>query len=171
LAVWDSAIPPPSPEKQEVRRLLVIDLFPGRDRIGTSRTVPNGDALTKDPRCEIRQSDFFALARTGFDESAPNRRFDAVLLDIDHSPEHFLDARNKPFYTAEGLASVRTQLKTRRMLALWSNDPANDDFTKHLTEVFGSAAAHDVDPKSVHNSISVNSVYVAQTNGPSRSSG
>ena len=83
--------------------------------------------------------------------SAPDRKFDAVLLDIDHSPEHFLGPGNKSFYTAEGLASVRNQLKPNGCFALWSNDPASEDFTEHLRQVFGSAtASQNRISKSVH---------------------
>ena len=146
-----------------VSRLLVIDLFQAVIDWHHAGLVPNGEVLTKDARCEMRQGDFFALARTGFDANAPERKFDAVLLDIDHSPEHFLDQNNKSLYTSEGLASVRSQLKPGGCFALWSNDPASDDFTALLKSVFGSATAHNVEfPNPYTNSISVNSVDVAQ---------
>lgn len=122
-----------------------------------------GNVLTGDPRCELRQGDFFELARTGFDTDAPERKFDAVLLDIDHSPEHFLNKTIESFYNTEGLTSVRNQLKPSGTFALWSNDPANDDFTAHLRSVFASATAHNVEfPNPYTKSTSVNSVYVAQ---------
>ena len=44
--------------------------------------MPNGEVLASDARCELRQGDFFALARDAFDAGEPGRRFDAVLLDI-----------------------------------------------------------------------------------------
>ena len=147
-----------------VSRLLVIDLFQPVIDWHTAGLVPNGDVLTSDSRCELRQGDFFALAQTGFDADDPKRKFDAVLLDIDHSPKHFLDASNGSFYTAEGLAAVRDQLKPNGTFALWSDDPESEDFTAHLRSVFGSAAAHNVEfPNPYTNSISVNSVYVAKT--------
>ncbi len=145
-----------------VSRLLVIDLFQAVIDWHQAGLIPNGDVLTKDPRCELRQGDFFALARTGFDANNPNRKFDAVLLDIDHSPEHFLNETNKSLYTSYGLAAVRNQLKPGGCFALWSNDPASEDFTAHLKAVFGSATAHNVEfPNPYTNSTSVNSVYVA----------
>ncbi len=148
-----------------VKRVMVIDLFQAVIDWHQAGLVPNGEALTKDPRCELRQGDFFDLARTGFDASAPERKYDAVLLDIDHSPEHFLNQSNQSLYTAEGLASVRDQLKPGGCFALWSNDPAGEDFTAHLGKIFGSATAHNIEfPNPYTNSISVNSVYVAQRN-------
>jgi spermidine synthase len=150
-------------ENKMVKRLLVIDLFQAVIDWHQAGLVPNGELLTKDARCELRQGDFFDLARTGFDASEPDRKYDAVLLDIDHSPEHFLNPSNKFLYTADGLASIRNQLNPRGRFALWSNDPASEDFTAHLSKVFGSATAHNVEfPNPYTNSISINSVYVAQ---------
>jgi len=149
-----------------VSRLLVIDLFQAVIDWHQAGLVPNGDTLTKDVRCELRQGDFFDLARTGFDVDTPERKFDAVLLDIDHSPEHFLKGSNKSLYTSDGLASVRNQLKPDGCFALWSNDAAGEDFTKHLRTVFGSATVHNVEfPNPYTGSISVNSVYVAHKIG------
>lgn len=147
-----------------VRSLLVIDLFQPVIDWHRDGLVPNGETLTSDPRCELRQGDFFKLARSGFDVSDPERKFDAVLLDIDHSPEHYLDPENQSFYTPDGLAAIRNQLKPGGTFALWSNDPANDDFTEHLASVFGSANARNIEfPNPYKGSLSVNSVYVAKT--------
>ena len=146
-----------------VSRLLVIDLFQPVIDWHRAGLIPNGEILTADARCELRQGDFFELARTGFDISEPGRKFDAVLLDIDHSPEHFLNQSNRSLYTEEGLAAVRGQLKPGGTFALWSNDPADDAFTTRLASVFGSAAAHNVEfPNPYTGSASVNSVYVAR---------
>lgn len=146
-----------------VRRLLVIDLFQAVIDWHCKGLVPLGKVLTEDDRCELRQGDFFELARTGFDVNEPARKFDAVLLDIDHSPEHFLNRSSESFYTSEGLATIRNQVKPGGCFALWSNDPASQDFTKHLTDVLGSAIAYNIEfPNPYTNSMSVNSVYVAR---------
>ena len=151
---------------ENVRSLLVIDLFQAVIDWHQAGLVPMGKVLTNDSRCELRQGDFFELARTGFDSHAPDRKFDAVLLDIDHSPKHFLGPESQSFYTAEGLASVRDQLNPNGTFALWSNDPADEDFTEHLRQTFGSATAHNIEfPNPYTHSTSVNSVYVAQKSG------
>jgi len=149
-----------------VSGLLVIDLFQAVIDWHRDELVPLGNVLTADKRCELRQGDFFELARTGFDAKAPDRKFDAVLLDIDHSPEHLLDRSNKSFYSAEGLVSVRNRLKPTGVFALWSDDPASDEFTQRLGDVFGSATAYNIEfPNRYTNSISVNAVYVARIGG------
>ena len=150
-------------ENKMVRSLLVIDLFQEVIDWHKNKLVPLGSVLSEDKRCELRQGDFFELARTGFDISDTERKFDAVLLDIDHSPEHFLDEKNKSFYGAQGLESLRQQIKPGGAFALWSNDPFDDEFTKHLRSRFGTAAAYNVEfANSYTNSKSVNSVYVAR---------
>jgi spermidine synthase len=149
-------------ENKMVRSLLVIDLFQEVIDWHQNKLVPMGAILSADKRCELRQGDFFKLARTGFDIFDNNRKFDAVLLDIDHSPEHFLAEENKSFYGAEALKSLREQLKENGRFALWSNDPADEKFTKHLESVFGTAAAHNIEFANPYtNSISVNSVYMS----------
>ncbi|HYJ92732.1 MAG TPA: hypothetical protein VEV84_15585 [Pyrinomonadaceae bacterium] len=147
-----------------VARLLVIDLFQAVIDWHREGLVPNSDILTSDSRCKLSQSDFFQLARTGFDADDPNGKFDAVLLDIDHSPEHFLDESNESFYTADGFAAIKKQLKPGGVFALWSDDQASEAFTSRLTSAFGSAAAHTIEfPNPYTNATSVNSVYVART--------
>lgn len=126
------------------------------------KLVPLGKRLSEDKRCELRQGDFFELARTGFDVFDIERKFDAVLLDIDHSPKHFLDEKNASFYSVEGLKTLSKKLKDGGVFALWSNDPPDEEFRNHLESIFGKASAHRVEfANSYTNSVSVNSVYTA----------
>jgi spermidine synthase len=156
-------------ENKNVRSLLVIELFQEVIDWHQNRLVPMGKVLSEDKRCEMRKGDFFELARTGFDVSDKARKFDAVLLDIDHSPKHFLDEKNESFYGAEGLKSLRKQIKENGVFALWSNEAIDEKFRKHLETIFGCAEAHNVEFANPYtNSISVNSIYVAKkrTNRP-----
>ena len=150
-------------KNKNLNSLLVIDLFQSVIDWHNQALVPLGAGLRDDPRCELRQGDFFALVRTGFDTTAPNRKFDAVLLDIDHSPEHFLDTNNESFYTTQGLTAIRHQLKPGGTFALWSNDPENAVFTAHLNQAFSAATAHNIEFANPYTGLmSANSVYVAQ---------
>jgi spermidine synthase len=108
--------------------------------------VPLGSALTGDPRCRFVQRDFFALAASeaGFDPAAPGRRFNAVLVDIDHSPEALLDARSAAFYSEAGLTRLATHLAPGGVFGLWSNDRPDDAFTARLAAVFADARAEEV---------------------------
>ena len=69
--------------------------------------VPLGATLTADERCTFQQGDFFGMSLgDGYDPAHPNRLFDAVLLDIDHSPRHVLDDGSAGFYGEAGMRSV-----------------------------------------------------------------
>lgn len=152
-------------ENNNVRSLLVIDKFQEVIDWHRKNLVPMGAVLSGDKRCELRAGNFFALARSGFDVHDPAKKFDTVLLDIDHSPKHFLDAQNESFYSAEGLSALRRQLKKGGAFALWSNDPADDEFTDHIRFIFGSATAYNIEfPNPYTATTAVNSVYVAHNN-------
>ena len=90
--------------------------------------------------------DFFALAASieGFDAAAPGRQFDAVLVDIDHSPDALLDEGNSSFYSEAGLRKLAAHLRPSGVFGLWSNDLPDDIFTARLGRVFASARAEEV---------------------------
>jgi hypothetical protein len=109
--------------------------------------VPIGTALVSDPRCTLVHADFFELAASrdgGLDPAAPTRLVDAVLLDIDHSPSHWLNPGNRAFYAPQGLRGIADKLRIGGVFGLWSNDPPDDEFTGSLDCVFQSSQAHIV---------------------------
>ena len=129
----------------QTARLVVVEAL--EPVIGWHRRglVPNGRELSADPRCEFLHADFFALARgTGFDPARPGRRWDAVLLDVDHTPTHHLSGAHADFYSEAGLRRLRGFLKPGGVFALWSNDDPEEAFLELLRKVFGRAAGHSV---------------------------
>ena len=127
--------------------------------------VPLGKQLTSDSRCSFVHADFFALAASsigGFDPAAPTRLSHAVLLDIDHSPSHWLNPGNGAFYTVQGLRNLADKLHPGGIFGLWSNDPPEAQFTALLDTVFMSCAAHVVSfPNPYSGGESTNTVYIA----------
>jgi spermidine synthase len=130
--------------------------------------LPFAAEITRDPRSRLVQGDFFAMAAAqdaavGFDPEAPGRRFDAILLDVDHSPRHVLHPDNAAFYTVEGLRRLAAHLRPGGVFALWSNDTPDEDFNAVLAEVFPASAAHVVIfPNPLQDRESANTVYVAR---------
>lgn len=108
--------------------------------------LPLGAELTGDSRCRIVQGDFFALARgeTGFDLGIAGSQFDAILLDIDHSPDALLDERSESFYQPDGLKLLARHLKPGGVFGLWSDDREDSAFTERLKSVFAQASAEPV---------------------------
>ncbi|MFU8780829.1 MAG: spermidine synthase [Kiritimatiellia bacterium] len=128
------------------------------------RIVPNGKTLTKDPRCQYLHGDFFALARsTGFAPDIPGKTVDAILLDIDHTPQLLLSEAHADFYTAEGLTSFARFLKPGGIFGLWSNEPPDTEFLTRLETVFGQAEGHTITfPNPMQNTTSTNGIYRAR---------
>lgn len=109
--------------------------------------VPLGRGLTDDPRCRFVCGDFFALAADpamGFDPSSPGRRFHAVLLDIDHSPQNLLHPRNAAFYEPDGLRRLAGHLHPGGLFGLWSDDAPDENFLAALATVFPAPRAEVV---------------------------
>lgn len=127
--------------------------------------VPLGESLSSDTRCEFIQADFFALANAntdGFDPSDTTRRVHAILLDIDHSPSHWLNSGNRLFYTIDGLQNAANKLHSGGVFGLWSNDLPDNEFTRLLDTVFRSSESHVVTfPNPYTGGESTNSVYLA----------
>lgn len=127
--------------------------------------IPAGATLVADPRCRLVHGDFFAklASATGLDPERPARRFHAIIVDIDHSPEHLLHPSHRGFYRPAGLRRLTDHLHPGGVFALWSNDPPEDSFTAALAEVFPTASAETIRfPNPLQGRPSANTVYLAQ---------
>jgi spermidine synthase len=131
---------------QEVRSLLVVEALEAVIDWHEQGLVPLGAELASDPRCRFVNGDFFALSASeaGFDPNSPGRRFRAILVDIDHSPDLLLDSRNAAFYQPEGLQRLAGQLRDGGVFGLWSNELPDAAFTARLGSVFAEARAECV---------------------------
>lgn len=124
----------------QVARLVVIEALAPVIAWHRRGLVPNGPELSADPRCAFLNADFFALARgTGFAPEEPARRWDAILLDIDHTPAHWLNPAHGDFYSAAGLRRLGGFLKPGGVFALWSDDEPDAGFLETLWLAFGRA--------------------------------
>ena len=153
-------------EHETVKSLIVIEALDAVIDWHKTALLPLGPALTSDSRCKFVHGDFFALAasQSGFDQDLPERRFDAILVDIDHSPERLLHAKSASFYRPEGLRSLAAHLHPGGVFGLWSNDRPDDAFTHRLADVFGNARAESVvfyNP--LQNDNFTQTVYLART--------
>lgn len=152
-------------ENDRVRAMTVVEYLEPVIAWHREGLLPLGPELTADPRCEFLQGDFFELVagREGFGEERPDRRHDAILLDIDHSPEALLDDRSSSFYRPEGLRALARHLEPGGVFGLWSNDEPDDRFTERLAGVFAEAKAA---PVTFHNPLQdrevIQTVYLAR---------
>ena len=157
---------------ERISELLVVDALDAVIAWHKDELVPLGKILNADIRNRYILGSFFDLATDpskGFDPTDPlcdnpnkkAKKFDAILLDIDHSPTEFLNAANASFYTTENLALMAQQLKPMGVFAMWSQNLPEAGFEALLKTVFESVDSHVV---TFYNPFqggeSTNSVYV-----------
>jgi len=151
-------------EHHEVASLLIVEALEPVIEWHQRGLVPLGNQLTSDPRCRMVHADFFECAQSadGFDPEQPERKFHAVLLDIDHSPRNLLHPRNAAFYQADGLRALAAHLHPSGVFALWSDDPPDERFLGLLGGAFATVRAHVVTfPNPLTEAESASTVYVA----------
>ena len=133
-------------QDERLRTLHVVDALDVVIEWHRRHLVPLGEELTSDPRCTLALGDFFLLV----DRDPPMlagdapRAFDAILVDIDHSPRHLLDPGHARLYTPTGLRQLGLHLRPGGVFALWSNDPPDADFVADLERCFARADARIV---------------------------
>jgi spermidine synthase len=155
-------------EHGKVRSLTVVEMLEAVIEWHEEGLLPLGAQLVEDARCRFVHGDFFALAASpeGFDADAPGRRYHAILVDIDHSPDALLDARSSGFYHVEGLRQMSRHLHPGGVFGLWSDALPDDAFTQRLREVFDTARA---EPVTFHNPLQgrpfTQTVYLARKAG------
>lgn len=146
---------------ESVACLRTIDVMPAVIDWHQRGLLPVGDVLSTDPRSTLIQGDFFAIAtdaETGF---ITDEKVHAVLLDIDHSPSHWLNQGNHRFYTQESLATMANKIHANGVFGLWSNDLPDPTFVDLLNSLFASTETHVVEFSNPYSGqTSTNSVYV-----------
>ncbi len=147
-----------------ITELLVIDALDAVIGWHKNELVPLGQILNADTRNHYVLGSFFDLSiesGKGFDPNDASKKFDAILLDIDHAPTEFLCAANASFYTTKNLALMTEQLKPKGVFGMWSQNLPEPSFEALLKTVFESVDSHVV---SFYNPFqgceSTNSVYV-----------
>lgn len=152
-----------------LRSLIVVDFLAPVIDWHRQGLVPLGNQLTSDARCRLVHGDFFKLARAspsgpGFDPDQSDRRFHAILLDIDHSPSKLLHESHAGFYGQDGLRQLASRLHPGGVFAMWSDDPPDDAFMSLLRQAFASCSASVVSFENpLRGGTSESTVYVAAT--------
>ena len=147
-----------------VAALTVIDTLPAVIDWHERGLLPVSAQLTDDARTSLVLDDFFAVMRAApGGAGADDAHWDAILLDVDHSPRHQLNPSHADLYTVTGMRSLARHLVDGGVFALWSDDPPDEEFLVTLRAVFARAQAHVVDfANPLTEGISSNTVYVAR---------
>ncbi len=144
-----------------VGSLRVIEVFPEVIIWHQRGMVPEGAGLAADPRCQLVAADFFALASGGgFGGTA--KQCHAILLDIDHTPAHWLHPTHAGFYSPAGLSALLRHLLPGGVFAMWADGNPDPDFVAMLANVFCDARAETISfPNPIRGGESSGTVYLA----------
>ena len=156
-------------EDPRVSSLVVIEYLAPVIEWHRNGLVPLGETLSSDQRCRLAHADFFALsqdAENSFDPLNPEKKHDAILLDIDHTPTNVLHQTNTRFYTEEGLGELARHLKPGGVFALWADGEPEAFFADRLGKVFGWVHGHTIEfDNPITEDTSKGAVYVAKKSG------
>tara|TARA_B100001093_G_C26543141_1_gene891196 strand:+ start:108 stop:824 length:717 start_codon:yes stop_codon:yes gene_type:complete len=130
----------------KIHDLIVIEILPAVIKWHRADIIPMNNHIKLDKRCRFVEGDFFSLVQSkdGFDPDNANRRFHAILVDIDHSPNQWLASTNSFFYRKKGLSAITQHLLPGGVFGLWSNDAPDTTFTERLALAVGKADARAI---------------------------
>jgi spermidine synthase len=148
----------------QVKRMIVVEALAPVIDWHQRELVPSSERLSEDARCRYYHADFFALARgAGFDPDDPGHAFDAILIDIDHTPDALLHAGHADFYSEEGMIRLRAFLRPGGVFGLWSNDAPDNAFLAILSRVFDRVEGHTVEfANPIQDKTAINGIYIAK---------
>ncbi|MBR7743030.1 spermidine synthase [Phycicoccus sp. BSK3Z-2] len=127
-------------EDERVAELTVVEALQPVIDWHRRDLLPDTVGLAADPRVRIVRDDFFDLVRA----RRADRTYDALLVDIDHAPDWLLREDHGDLYTVEGFGRAGAMLGADGVLALWSDEPPEDEVVRRMGEAFEEASAHVV---------------------------
>lgn len=143
-----------------VTHVEVVDLLAQVIRWHRQGLVPLGVRLAGDPRVRLTEADVFA--RLLAPPTAGAAPWDALLLDVDHSPDALLRPEHGSFYAREGLTAARRHLAPGGVLGIWSALGPEAGFTARLERVFAHVRAEAISFWNPNNDADeTNGVYLA----------
>jgi len=149
-------------EDPNVARLRTIDVMAPVIRWHQKGLLPIGDELAANPKSELVHGDFFAIATDNKTGVLEETQVHAILLDIDHSPSHWLNEGNSGFYNHESLLKMKNKIVDGGVFGLWSNERPDAEFASLLNQVFRDTEEHVISfPNPYSGGESINSVYIS----------
>ncbi len=100
--------------------------------------LPLSEQFASDTRIEIIKGDVYAelLAPAA-------KRYDLILIDVDHAPDDPLSEQSLPFYTEKGQHAVAQHLRPGGILGVWSA-VQDANFSAALSLVYQNSHTEDV---------------------------
>lgn len=107
----------------------VAELMPPIIEWNRTFLVEHNGPLLEDPRTRIIQGDLFQILK-----AQPKGRYDALLFDIDNTPDDLITGDNARLYSPAFLQHLQTLLTPGGQLSYWLSEPA-PKFKKLLEKV------------------------------------
>lgn len=121
-----------------VSRTEVVEFLPPLIDWLDRGLVPLADELRADWRFAVVEGDVYARL-----SEPPQRKYDLILVDVDHSPDEPLGDGNDSFYTEEGLGLAKKHLAPEGVLGVWSYAESSR-FADALRTVFSEVRIESV---------------------------
>ncbi len=118
----------------------VAELMPPLIEWNRTFLVEHNGPLLEDPRTQITQGDLFDII-----SSKGKGSYDALLLDIDNTPDDLITSGNARLYSAGFLAKIREVVTPTGRVAYWLSEPA-PDFKKCLLKAGFHVDEHAAKP-------------------------
>ncbi len=125
-------------------RVEVVELLPQVIDWLDQGLIPLADSLQADTRLEVVQGDVYQ--RLG---NPPERQYDVILIDVDHSPDDHLNSDNNDFYVEAGLQRARQHLTKDGILGIWSYAESSP-FAEALQRTFHDVRVEPVTFDNLH---------------------
>lgn len=122
-----------------VARAEVVEFLPQVIEWLERGLVPLAHALKSDARLVVTQGDVYDMLAS----RSPQRKYDLILIDVDHSPDERLAAGTGAFYSVGGLERASGHLKPAGVFGVWTY-AENDAFAAALRSVFAEVAIEPV---------------------------
>ena len=101
--------------------------------------VPLADELRADSRFTVVEGDVYAMLSV-----SPQRKYDLILVDVDHSPDERLGDGNDAFYTRRGIGAGQGSISRPRVCSASGPTPDSSQFADALRTVFGEVRIESV---------------------------
>jgi len=100
----------------QVANVEVVELLPQVIGWMKDGLIPLSQHLTEEPRLSVVQADAYSKLA-----SPPEKKYDLILIDVDHSPDDRLGAGESiTFYSGDGLLTAKKHLRPGGVLGVWS---------------------------------------------------
>lgn len=125
-------------KSKQVQFVEVVEFLPQVISWMNEGLVPLSKELCSDKRLSIVDGDIYGQLA-----GSQTKKFDVILIDVDHSPDERLDTKCGQFYTRQGLEAASKHLKEDGVLAVWSY-AQDSPFADALRDVFGEVRVEPI---------------------------